>query len=357
MSDITNGAMTNNGTVGGGEVLGYVGNAKHEGYQYIDWEIVKQFASIPLVKIIIVALLILICILLILRLFNIKSILKNKGIANELRNVNNIKSRDKYVLQSNKLLGIITRVVEKTPFNVAQSEKEYLQYNINRADFKVPGGYRYLTAEEYNAIIKTIGALVLFISLIVTIFINSAIGTVMIVMTLAALAILPNLILRQIVMAKDAEIRKNFAEFYLMMHYTLVIGGSTPIDKMMKSYAKTTESEEMIRFVDNCVGHIDTNGEYNATTIISRDYREIAEVGKLMRLIKQMFDGADIVEELQGFREDLMKEREYEIEKQMNKLIGIANKCFNILMIILGQAIISAMTIYFPDMGSITSIF
>ena len=355
--DLTGGSLTD-GTAGGGEVLDYVGRTyEHNGYQYIDWDLVKQYSSIPILKAVIICLIVFICVIIILRLFNIKSLLKNGGMRSELKNINRLKSRDRYILTTNKVIGIITRLVERTPFNVPKSEKEYLQYNINRAGFKVPGGYRYMSAEEYNAIIKSAGALLILLSLLVTVFVNSAIGFILLCIVISSIVILPNLILRQIVMAKDAEIRKNFSEFYLMLHYVLVIGGSTPLDKMMKSYAKTTDSLEMIRFVDNCVGHIDTNGEYNATTIIAKDYREIAEVGKLMRLIKQMFDGADIVEELNGFRDDLMKEREYAIEKEMNKLVGIAQKCFSILMIILGQAIISAMTIYFPDLGMLGSMF
>jgi hypothetical protein len=357
MTDMTGGTMTNGGTAGGGQILQYFTGNEHEGTQYIDWQLVKQFVMLPFVKALIIILLLIIATMIILRLFNIKSLIKGKGIRNELGNRNMLRTRDAYILRSNKILSIITKIVEKTPFCVAKEDKEYLQYNINRAGIKVPGGYRSMTAEEFNAVVKMAGAILLFIGLFLLLFINMSVGVIFVSLTIGTVITLPNLVLRQIVMAKDAEIRRNFSDFYLMLHYVLVIGGSTPIDKIMKSYAKTTESEEMIRFVDNCVGHIDTHGEYNATTIIARDYREIAEVGKLMRLIKQMFDGADVAEELVGFRDELMKERRYEIEKQMNKLVAIANRCFNILMIILVQAILSAMAIYLPDMGLMSSMF
>ena len=350
-----NTSLTNGEVVGGGEVLEYM-ERTHEGTQYIDWDLVEKFSSIPWVKALIIALLVIICIILILRLFNIKSIMKSGGIKSELDNINNIKTRDKYILLGNKTLRIITKLVESSPFSVPLGEVEYLQYNINRAGIKVPGGYRSMTAQEYNATITAVGAITIALCLLVTLFVNTAIGAIILVGTVVALAILPNTILRTIVREKDKQIRENFADFYLMLHYVLTIGGSTPLDKLMKSYAKTTDSLEMLRFVDNCVGHIDIHGEYNATSIIAKDYREIAEVTKLMRMIKQMFDGADITEELVGFRDELMKERRYNIEKKVDKLVGIAQKSFNLLMIILGQAIISAMTVYFPDLSMLTSV-
>lgn len=351
------GDMTNGGTLGGGEILPFIGQDNHKGTQYIDWDLVKQFASIPLVKVLICFLLVAICAILVMRLFNIKTMRKGKGIMSEIGNVNDIKSRDKFILRSNKWLSRLTKFVQKTPFNAPLSSKEYMQYNIKRADIRVPGGFRHMSAEEFNAIVKLAAMVLIVIGLLAAILVNGVIGIILILATIVLTGILPTQIIRSIVRDKDREIRENFSDFYLMLHYVLIIGGSTPLDKLMKSYAKTTDSAEMIKFVDNCVGHIDTNGEYGATTLIARDYREIAEVGKLMRLIKQMYDGADVKQELIGFREELIKEKKYLIEKHMNKLVKQATASFNILMIILVQAILSAMALYLPDISSISTMF
>lgn len=348
---------TNAGTLGGGEVLPFIGQDTHKGTQYIDWDLAQQFAALPLVKILICVLLLTLLTVIIMRLFNIKSFRKGKGITSEINNVNEIKSRDKFILQSNKWLGRITRLVQKTPFNIPSNTKEYMQYNLNRAGIKVPGGFRNMSAEEFNAIVKLTGVTMLVLGLLVTLLFSSIFGLMVIVSTIVITGILPMKMVRQVVKEKDREIKENFSDFYLMLHYVLIIGGQTPLDKLMRSYAKTTDSLEMARFVDNCVGHIDTNGEYGATMLIARDYREIAEVGKLMRLIKQMYDGADIQQELLGFRAELMKEKKYIIEKKMNKLIANAQRSFNILTIILIQAIISAMALYLPDISSITTFF
>lgn len=348
--------MTKGGSLGGGEVLNFIGNGDRKGTQYFDWDLVSQFASIPLVKALIVILLAVTCTLLILRLFNIKTVFKGRGIKNEIGNVNEIKKRDEYIIRSNKLLAFITKLVQGTPFNVPRASKEYIQYNLKRAGIKVPGGFRYMSAEEFNAIIKIVAVFLIVVGVLASILVNSAIGVGLIVGTIILTSILPMQIVRSIVRDRDREIKENFSDFYLMLHYVLVIGGSTPLDKLMKSYAKTTDSAEMVRFVDNCVGHIDTNGEYGATTLIAKDYREIAEVGKLMRLIKQMYDGADVTQELIGFREELIKERKYLLTKKMDWLVKKANASFNILMIILVQAILSAMALYLPDISQLSTL-
>ena len=54
----------------------------------------------------------------------------------------------------------------------------------------------------------------------------------------------------------------------------------------------------MHRFVDCCIHYIDTYGEYEATKFITRQYREIPQVGKLMRLIRQANEGGDVRAEL-----------------------------------------------------------
>ncbi len=347
------GSQYNGGTLGGGEILPFIGNDNRKGTQYFDWDLVKQFASIPLIKALIVFLIVVAVVLIIMRMNNVKSLFKGKGIKNAISNVNKIKQRDSYILKCNKWLKRITNIVQRTPFNLPASARDYMVYNLKRADINVPGGFRRITPEEFNAIIKLAALSLIVIGILATIFISPVVGVALILGTIVAQATLPNIIIRSIVRTKDAEIRENFSDFYLMLHYVLIIGGQTPLDKLMRSYAKTTDSVEMVRFVDNCVGYIDTHGEYGATQYIAKDYREIAEVGKLMRLVKQMYDGADIQQELLGFREELIKERKYRISQRVTLLVKRARMSFNILMIVLIQAIISAMALYLPDLSQV----
>ena len=175
----------------------------------------------------------------------------------------------------------------------------------------------------------------------------------MIVSAIVMAANMPMMFVRQTVKAKDDEIRENFSDFYLMIHYVLLAGAKTPLASIMKSYAKTTDSKEMQSMVGVCVHFIDTYGEYEATRYISKAYREIPVMGKLMRLIRQANEGGDVEAELMGFRKELLDEKRYAIEKRMDKLIARARASFNLLMPILFQAVLSAMSIYLSDMGLI----
>ena len=141
-----------------------------------------------------------------------------------------------------------------------------------------------------------------------------------------------------------------------MIHYELISGSNTPLANIMRSYAKTTDSKEMKNMVDVCVHYIETYGDFEATRYISKAYREIPVMTKLMRLIRQANEsGATVVEELKGFRQEILNEKRYEIEKRTDKLIARARASFNLLMPILLQAILSAMSIYLSDMGAMSS--
>ena len=75
-----------------------------------------------------------------------------------------------------------------------------------------------------------------------------------------------------------------------------------------------------------------------------------------MRLIRQTNEGGDIEAELMGFRTELLAASRYALEKRMEKLIAKAKASFNLLMPILFQAVLSAMSIYISDMGLIGTI-
>lgn len=345
-------------SLGGGEVLQYYGESPEvRDYKRMDNSLIGQFGSIQQVKIGIGALLIILCAGLILRIFKVRSLFRDKGIASELRNVHNIKDRDKQIVTANKMLSGITNKMVKTSLRNDKNKYDYMQYNLKRARVMAPGGYRVMTPDEFQACIRLLQYAFIVLSMVILIFMNMTLGAIILVLSFLACNIIPMRIIRMLVTSRDAEIQKNFMYYYLMLHYVLISGAQTPLAKIMKSYAKTTDSEEMKFFVDNCVTHIDTIGEYKATRLIADDYREIPEVARLMRLIRQLQDGGNIEEELIGFRESLIKELRFQMETYSNKLVNRARNSFNMLMIILVQAVASAAAIYLPDMGSITSIF
>ncbi len=347
---------TKDGTLGGGEILDYVDTSKAETTQpMLDEGVIRSFEALPYIKFLAIGAIIVIMVVLIFKIFRVRSRFRGKGIKNELNQVDRLKSRDKRILRANGFIDKITKFIEKTPFSVSKLNVEYMNYNLMRAGLKTPGGNRYMRAEEFNAILKMTILLVTLIGIICILFVSMIVGAIIIVSGIILINVVPKMVIRSIVGAKDNEIKNNFADMYLMVHYVIIADAGTTVASVLKSYSNTTSSKEMKRFVSVCIEHIETYGEYEATKYIIKDYREIPVVCKLMRLIKQANEGGDVVEELKGFRAELLREKRYRIEKKMEKIVRKANWSFNILMIILVQAIISAMAIYLEDLGGIGS--
>lgn len=341
----------NNEYVGGGEVLDYMGKKDGEKYIAMDNELIKQFDTLLFLKIGIVVAILIISILLIFKIFELKTPFKGRAIASELGHIAKVRKRDAEIIRANKLIGRLVNIVESSPFRLGTYKKEYLEYNLERANIRIPGGMRIMEPVEYNAIQTSIIAVVLVFSIIIGILFNIAVGMLLVILTLTTGTTLPLMFMRATVKVKDNEVIENFADMYLMIHYTLLASAGTPLSQILKSFDKTTTSEEMHRFVDCCVHYFDTFGEYDGTSYITKQYREIPQVGKLMRLIRQSNDGGDVRAELMSFRNELLSAKKYEIRKRMDAIIAKARASFNILMIILVQAILSAMAIYFKDLN------
>lgn len=340
----------NTNNAGGGEVLQYVGNNSSNRPSYLDEQVIQQFMVLPVVRIIIMLLLIAIAFIIIFKLMEVRNPLRGKAVTNELEHLDKIKKRDESIIKANKSMTLITKLIENSPFMLSKSLVEYWSYNLERANVRIPGGARIMKPQEFNAIIKTVQIIIVGIAAVIAIVISVPLAFMLVMVTLVIGSTLPMQWVRQTVKAKDNEIVENFADFYLMIHYVLLASAGTPISGIMKSYDKTTSSKEMHRFIDVCIHYIDTYGEYEATRFISKQYREIPQVGKLMRLIRQANEGGDVRAELLGFRDELLAAKKYAISKRMEKLVIRAQASFNILVPILIQAIISAMAIYVEDL-------
>lgn len=315
---------------------------------------ILQYAMLPYVRVLVALLLIAIAVIVILKILDVKQPTKGKGMKNALAYMDAIKKHDAAILANNRRIRIITQIVEKSPFALPKREVEYWQYNIDRAQIYIPGHARLYKATELHAIFIALTVLFDACSLVI-LPISPILQISLIIFFTAMMQIFPMRIIRTTVAAKDEEIIANFQDFYLMIHYVLMTSSQTPMAGIMKSYQKTTDSEEMKHFVDICIHYIDTYGEYEATRHITKAYREIPEVAKLMRLIRQQNDGGDIKAELIGFRNELILARRHAIENKMNKLVQMGRAQFNILMPILIQAILSAVQIYFEDIAGVTT--
>jgi hypothetical protein len=337
--------------IGGGEVLKYIGGAIDTGKSYLDEGVIRLYKLLPYIKILILLLIMVIVVYGIFKLFNLRNPFTARAIKSEISYVKELRRRDRRVLRANNFIKAITNIIEATPLSMDKSYIDYWEYNIHRAGIRIPGGSRYMHAVELHALIQVGIIIGVLFSIFVILFLNSIIGWVLLVSVIIAGNTCPMLFIRSIVAQKDLEIKENFVDLYLMMHYVLISDAGVPLENILRSYSKATTSNEMKRFIDVCIHYIDTYGEYEATNYISREYREVPEVTKLMRLIRQSFEGGEVKAELEGFRRELLNEKRYAIQKRMEKLVKRAQFSFNILMIVLIQAILSAMSIYIKDLS------
>lgn len=344
-------------TVGGGEALDFFSKFTNETeWTYMDGELIKHFQNLGLYKLLIVALILTICIILMLKLLGIRTITQDAGVRAEIDNVKTLRKTEKSIIARQKSLNRLKGIVAALGLNPGQVYADYMNYNLKRAGIMAPAGDRALDAFEFNALVKAGIACTTVVCLFVMLFLNLTLGFLLLLLALVMWNTIPNMYVRSLAMEKDIIINNNFFDFYQEIHYILINGGNASISKRIRSYQKGVRNNpEMVRFADTCADYIDIYGEAEGSTYIAKEYREIPDVTKLMRLIKQFNDGGDIKQDLIGFRDKLLLEKQMRMEDEQKKLVTKARLSFNILMIVLVQAILSAMAIYLPDLTNVGS--
>lgn len=344
-------------TVGGGEALDFFSKFTSETeWTYMDGELIQHFQNLGLYKLLIVALILTICVILMLKLLGIRTITQDAGVRAEIDNVKTLRKTEKSIIARQKSLNRLKGIVAALGLNPGQVYVDYMNYNLKRAGIMAPAGDRALDAFEFNALVKTGIAATTVVCLFVMLFLNLTLGFLLLLLALVMWNTIPNMYVRSLAMEKDTIIKNNFFDFYQEIHYILINGGNASISKRIRSYQKGVRNNpEMVRFADTCADYIDIYGEAEGSTYIAKEYREIPDVTKLMRLIKQFNDGGDIKQDLIGFRDKLLLEKQMRMEDEQKKLVTKARLSFNILMIVLVQAILSAMAIYLPDLTNVGS--
>lgn len=344
-------------TVGGGEALDFFSKFTSETeWTYMDGELIQHFQNLGLYKLLIVALILTICIILMLKLLGIRTITQDAGVRAEIDNVKTLRKTEKSIIARQKSLNRLKGIVAALGLNPGQVYADYMNYNLKRAGIMAPAGDRALDAFEFNALVKAGIACTTVVCLFVMLFLNLTLGFLLLLLALVMWNTIPNMYVRSLAMEKDTIIKNNFFDFYQEIHYILINGGNASISKRIRSYQKGVRNNpEMVRFADTCADYIDIYGEAEGSTYIAKEYREIPDVTKLMRLIKQFNDGGDIKQDLIGFRDKLLLEKQMRMEDEQKKLVTKARLSFNILMIVLVQAILSAMAIYLPDLTNVGS--
>lgn len=318
-------------------------------------QLINLFGSIWLIKIAIVLLIAIFAVIIIFKVIGKKNIV-NKGLGEVISNHAEVRRHDKRILNTENNLRRLRKFIDSTLLAInSDTEREYLQYNVSRAGLRI--AERQMTADEYNAICRFAQLIVIAIFLIVGLFVNAFAGIVGIICTIMIGETLPKYVIRSIVNAKDSEIQKNFSQLYLLLHYNMVSGLKTSIYKNLQACIDALDSKELKNFARTWMTYIDETGEQQSVNQIAKDYREIHVVVRLMRIVKQLYDGDDVVNELEGFRQEIVNASYEQVVQRQKAISAKATRSLGIVMIILVQAIISAMFIYFPDISVIGSLF
>lgn len=318
-------------------------------------QLINLFGSIWLIKIAIVLLIAIFAVIIILKVIGKKNIV-NKGLGEVISNHAEVRRHYKKILNTENNLRRLRKFIDSTLLAInSDTEREYLQYNVSRAGLRI--AERQMTADEYNAICRFAQLIVIAIFLIAGLFVNAFAGIVGIICTIMIGETLPKYIIRSIVNAKDSEIQKNFSQLYLLLHYNMVSGLKTSIYKNLQACIDALDSKELKNFARTWMTYIDETGEQQSVNQMAKDYREIHVVVRLMRIVKQLYDGDDVVNELEGFRQEIVNASYEQVVQRQKAISAKATRSLGIVMIILVQAIISAMFIYFPDISVIGSLF
>ena len=318
-------------------------------------QLINLFGSIWLIKIAIVLLIAIFAVIIILKVIGKKNIV-NKGLGEVISNHAEVRRHDKRIINTENNLRRLRKFIDSTLLAInSDTEREYLQYNVSRAGLRI--AERQMTADEYNAICSFAQLIVIAIFLIAGLFVNAFAGIVGIICTIMIGETLPKYIIRSIVNAKDSEIQKNFSQLYLLLHYNMVSGLKTSIYKNLQACIDALDSKELKNFARTWMTYIDETGEQQSVNQMAKDYREIHVVVRLMRIVKQLYDGDDVVNELEGFRQEIVNASYEQVVQRQKAISAKATRSLGIVMIILVQAIISAMFIYFPDISVIGSLF
>ena len=338
--------------VGGGDILKYIGNEETKAaMNEMDMAEIIKYAAIPIVKWIAIITIIVIVGMILMRIMRFTVVRRGKGAEKQLKNIEKIRRKEKQLIAFNTLINKITDIVEHSPFRMSKADAKELEYKIHRADIKNIDGRSLMRAQTYNALRTTAKTILIVIGVLLILTVNITFGTMMIIMAVTITNAVTDIYIKYYVDAKDEEIKKNFMGFYLMLHYVLIRNSNAPLTPIIQSYDKTTDSKEMHKLVDICVHNFNTYGEYSGSTYVAEEYKGVNEVVKLMRLIRQAGSGGDIKGELDGFKRELISEEAYRAEIKKKKALALADRSKLIVMIILAQAVISAMTIYLSDIG------
>ena len=189
--------MTNIGdrqSVGGGEILNFIGNEAEVAWKYMNKELINHFENFTLYKIGLCILIVILAVLIALKILGIRSIGKDEGVRAELDNIKTLRRTEASILAKQRRLIKLKSIMRAFGLEPNNTAVEYMNYNLKRAGILAPSGDRTLDAYEFNAYVKTGTILTAVVCIFIMIFNNLAMGLILLSISLILWSILPNTI-------------------------------------------------------------------------------------------------------------------------------------------------------------------
>lgn len=329
--------------------LGAIFDKSNDTWQLMDAALIKLYAALPLIAIAICVIIVVILCLLILRIYGMGNGVTYGALEAEVANFQRLQKRDRAIIRKRKQLARLTKMVNGAGLGLGEARKEYLDYNLKRAGVMGPSGNQTMTADEYNALIKAAQAAMTVVGVLLCVK-SVAVGVGVALLGCLAVGKIPEMMIRSTVVAKDKAIKKDFFSFYGNIHYNIIRTSPTPIKVVVRNYANRELTPEMAEFVNNVADTFDLYGEYLGSKYVALDYRELPDVGKLMRMIQQYYDGGDVVNDMKGFRASLMLEKQMAMDEEGQRIAEKCRRAMILVFIILFQIVISTLANTLPDL-------
>lgn len=342
------GSAVSGGTSYGFGDLGAVFDKQIETWKFMDSGLIKAYASLPLIAVAICVIILIILCLLILRIHGLGNGIRFSAIDSELSNFQRLQRHDRSIIRRKKFMTKLVKAVNNVGLGMSEAREEYIGYNLKRAGIMGPSETQVMTPAEYNALIKLVQCIILAVSLVMCLR-STMIGLMVAFLGIMVVGKAPEMIIRGTVIQKDKAINKGFFSFYGNIHYNIIRASPTPIKVEVRNYATRDLSPEMAEFVNNVADTFDLYGEYVGSKYIASDYRELPNVGKLMRLIQQYYDGGDVVNDMIGFRQSLMLEKQMAVDEEGERVAEKCRRALIIVFIVLIQVVISTLANTLPD--------
>ena len=120
-------------------------------------------------------------------------------------------------------------------------------------------------------------------------------------------------------------LNRNFGDFFLVQYKIIKNKKKKPIEKGLKANLVVTKNETMLKFINNFLYIIESEGEELAIERMIRWYNNIHYLNRFLIIEQQIVRGANAETDIMGLRTEVLKDKEDLIEEKCYAIIRESN--------------------------------